>query len=236
MLFTRSQPLTPLTFGGASEAGDEAPLTPSCAPTGTLLIAAPSLAPQGTGGTGLPLPSLAKWVAPAALVSFFCATGLATEPRPSGVQSRTAAPLNVVRLEEDAGHHVEAPGEKCVAIKTSFGLTLTELAEALKTSRATLYAWLDGAAKLHDANAERLDALRRLAIYWEAFVGAPLRRHDPLRGRLIEALAAEQLVPTPVYAIAADARRVQASAERTATRGRPAQSDHALTALDDFVL
>jgi hypothetical protein len=234
-----SQRLSPSRFGRAYDEKRQHASSSDIVPTGALLTAAPRQSVQGTGDTGLQLMELAKWMAPAALVSFFCATGVVTEPRAPAVKNRTAVPLATIRSDDEESIRIETAGEKCVAIKAAFGLTLTELSEVLHASRATLYSWLDGGAKPQDANLERLDELRRLAIYWDAFLGTPLRRSDALREQLVHALKAETIARPDVYAVAAQVRqrpKARLPSDSRARRAASTQATNVLSAIDDYVL
>ncbi len=70
---------------------------------------------------------------------------------------------------EAAQAQVRTVGDQVAAIKSSFGLSVSQLADVLNVKRPTIYSWLHaekGPNALRTANKERLSILCRLAEEW----------------------------------------------------------------------
>lgn len=65
--------------------------------------------------------------------------------------------------------------ERVSAIKAAFGLTTSQLAQVLQVQRQTIYDWVDEESprQLNGQNRERLAAMQRLAIQWNALCQWP---------------------------------------------------------------
>jgi transposase-like protein len=64
--------------------------------------------------------------------------------------------------------------EQMVAIKSTLGLNVTELAAILGVQRPTVYAWQAGAAEPHSENGARLRRLYEVALEWSRGCAEPL--------------------------------------------------------------
>jgi DNA-binding transcriptional regulator YiaG len=83
--------------------------------------------------------------------------------------------------------------ERLAALQAALGLSTSDLAQALRLSRAGLYKWLDASSgvKLQGASRERLAAVERIAKQWRERTTAPLSSvsHEPLAdGRTVLAM------------------------------------------------
>ena len=69
--------------------------------------------------------------------------------------------------------------ERVAAIKSAFGLTVTQTAQVLQVKRPTVYVWLDPDSApdyLRNANRDRLLTLSRVAEVWNRMSGMPLQK------------------------------------------------------------
>jgi hypothetical protein len=82
-------------------------------------------------------------------------------------------------------------------IRSSFGLSITELAQVLKVERPTIYTWLRQTVRPHEQNRRRLDLVYELADFWRSLSSASLAhlRHQRVPGgsSLLELLVSENV-------------------------------------------
>ncbi len=70
---------------------------------------------------------------------------------------------------------VQSLAERVSAIKAAFGLTISQLAQVLQVQRQTIYDWIDEdkPPQVQGKKGERLAAIQRLAVQWNALCQWP---------------------------------------------------------------
>ena len=99
----------------------------------------------------------------------------------------------------DAAPAAQALVERISEIKSAFGLTISQLAQVLRVQRQTIYDWIDEdhPPQVQGQNRERLAAIQRLAIQWNALcpwpAGKGVTRYAVDGQTLLDLLSAEAL-------------------------------------------
>ncbi len=99
----------------------------------------------------------------------------------------------------DAVPAAQALAERISEIKAAFGLTISQLAQVLRVQRQTIYDWIDEdhPPQVQGQNRERLAAIQRLAIQWNALcqwpAGKGVTRYAVDGQTLLDLLSAETL-------------------------------------------
>lgn len=62
-------------------------------------------------------------------------------------------------------------------VRAIFGFSAKQLADVLRVSRPTIYAWIDGTTEPREHNRERINLLERLAMAWQERSSETLNRH-----------------------------------------------------------
>lgn len=164
----------------------------------------------GSGSRVVALPAWGRESGCPALSERDAATSRASAPSPS----------------EDVPRRLEPSVEEMlVSIRTRLGLNVTQLSEALRVERPTIYSWLRGAPQLRPPNRRRIRDVWELAEDWGSLCQQPLPDLDRqiVQGRtLLELLRAEHLrsfvLKQAFRTIAAERQTEQGS--RRGRRGR----------------
>lgn len=95
-------------------------------------------------------------------------------------------------------------GQAVLAIQERFSISIGELARVLRVSRPTIYAWLEGGARLKPENRARLARLRNIALSWDSHSRLPLRdfvqEAPPGMPSLLDLLSAGSLDEAAIHA------------------------------------
>jgi hypothetical protein len=91
---------------------------------------------------------------------------------PTSVAPRETDCADPARAETDATLAVSATADLIAEIKSTFGVSITDLAAIIGASRRTIYDWLGGGA-IDPADYERLLSIKRLAATWVTLAKLP---------------------------------------------------------------
>jgi len=118
--------------------------------------------------------------------SWLRSTGVIVETRNPGQLLSEALPLTATTPDAIA------------RIRSSLSLQIKELAEVLKTTRPTVYAWINGTSLPQPQNLARIRQVARLAAEWDAICNYPIGRairENYSNGRSVLDLLREDHIP-----------------------------------------
>lgn len=99
----------------------------------------------------------------------------------SDIVRSTSSSHDVVIVDAGAGANPDSdlflsPAARIAVVRRWLSLTITDLAEAMRVQRPTIYAWMAARSTPHADNLERMRQLHRLARAWQRIGRQPLTR------------------------------------------------------------